>query len=134
MPKPRRNPSNPGPRRRSASSGWEAVWQGDGEAAAEIVAGGLSAAGIPARTMGAQQVPTGYPHGFQRDTWAVFAPSSRAADARDLLWQRGDESGIVSGGDDLSSEQRATLRLVLILAVYAGLPAIILGAVYAILD
>lgn len=129
---------NPRPKqtasRRQASSRWEAVWQGDGEAAAEIVAGGLSAAGIPTRTMGGQQLPSGYPHAFQRDTWAVFAPSARADDARDLLRTRGDEAGIVSGGDDLSTEQRATLRLLLILAIYVGLPAIVLGGIYTLFD
>lgn len=133
MPKHRRKQTRPNASERQASSGWEAVWQGDGEAAAEIVAGGLSAAGIPTRTMGGQQLPSGYPHAFQRDTWAVFAPSARADDARDLLRQRGDEAGIVSAGDDLSSEQRATLRVILILAIYVGIPAIILGTLYAVL-
>jgi len=134
MPTPRRKHTNSDHRVQSAHPEWEPVWQGDGEASAEIVAGGVAAAGIPTRTMGAQQVPTGYPHAFQRDTWAVFVPSSRAEAAGELLRTRGDETSIVSGSEDISSEQRATLRLVLILAVYVGIPAVILGSVYAILD
>ncbi len=118
MSKPRRKHPNPPAPPHQPSSGWEAVWQGDGEAPAEIVAGGLSAAGIPARTMGGQQLPSGYPHVFQRDTWAVFTPSSHAGHAREILRQRGDHAGIVSGTGNLSAEQRATLRLALILGIY----------------
>jgi len=98
------------------------VWQGDGEAAAAIIAGGLHSSGIKAQVQGLHPFGVaGQP--FTRNTWAVCVPSSKAEAARHLLHQRGESHHIVSGTDDFSSEQVATLKFVV-----AGLFAVAVAA------
>jgi hypothetical protein len=107
---------------------WEPVWQGNSEAEAEIVAGGLQADGIPARSLGSQQVPVALPYAFLADTWAVFVPSSRAERSRDILRRRGSAADIVEGSSDFSGDQRATLKFAAI-----GLLAMAVFALYQVL-
>lgn len=106
------------PPRSGVRAPWEPVWEGDGEAQAGIIALALRDSGIPAEVQGGRQVQ-GYPHAFQRSTWAVFVPSGLAAGARALLRERDEGANLVDGGDDLSGLQRSTLKFVL-----AGLLAI----------
>jgi hypothetical protein len=94
---------------------WEAVWQGNGEAQAQIVADGLGVRGIRARIQGARPID-GLPHAFQVNTWAVVVPTQQAAEARDVLLDRGEAAGIVAAADGSAAEKRATLRFVLLLA------------------
>jgi hypothetical protein len=86
---------------------WEPVWQGNGEAQAHIVAGGLRATGINVRIQGARQTQA-LPHAFQRDAWALFVPLTQAASARAILRGHGEEAGVVDGSADRAG-QRATL-------------------------
>lgn len=81
--------------RRQASS-WQPVWQGDGEAPAAIVADSLRGRGIDARPVGGRQAAGGYPHAWQRDTWAVIVRVKDAAAARDILDETGEDANVVS--------------------------------------
>jgi len=108
-------PVSPG---REVGAGWEPVWEGNGEAQAEIIALALRDSGITAHAQGAQQIQ-GYPHAFQQATWAVFVPAAHSRAARHLLAERHEGHNIVDLDDDLSSLQRSTLKFVL-----AGLAAI----------
>lgn len=90
-------------------AGWEPVWQGNGEAQAQIVADGLASRGIRARTQGARQAGGGLPHAFQLNTWAVVVPVKQAAQARSVLRSLGEEAGIVHGGGQSAADRRATL-------------------------
>ncbi len=108
-------PVSPAP---EVGAGWEPVWEGNGEAQAEIIAHALRDAGIAAHTQGGQQIQ-GYPHAFQPGTWAVFVPAAHSRAARHLLAERQEGHNIVHPDDDLSSLQRSTLKFVL-----AGLAAI----------
>lgn len=107
-----------------AGAGWEPVWQGNGEAQAEIVALALRNSGIAARVQGGQPVQ-GYPHAFQQDTWAVFVPIASSGAARRLLVDRDERANLVGADGDLSALQRSTIKFVL-----AGLLAIAAYVVY----
>lgn len=99
---------------------WEAVWQGDSEPAANVVAGSLQADGIGARVQGGRMVSLGLPAGAPGGLWAVFTPAADAGRARDLLRQSGDSANIVAApGEDSGGLQAATLKFafVAILAV-----------------
>jgi hypothetical protein len=95
---------------------WEPVWQGNGEAQAEIVAGGLGVSGIPARVQGARPIQ-GLPSPFQLNTWAVIVPASRADAARLLLREHGEGAGVVSGAGQTRSDRAATIRFAVLLAL-----------------
>lgn len=114
-----------GPRRGGPA---EAVWQGDTEGEAAIVAGRLRTAGIRVITQGARQLAGGYPHAFQRHTWAVAVPGREVQRARQILRAHGHDPGIVEGisGEGLSRDQRATLRLALLLAAAIAVLAVFL--------
>lgn len=93
-------------------SRWEPVWEGDSEAAANIVAGRLDADGFRTQVVGGRATPGGYPHAFQRATWAILVTMGEAARARDLLRDRGESNNIVTSGSGvLDTNGRATLRL-----------------------
>jgi len=99
----------------AATPPWEPVWQGNGEAQAHIVAEGLGVRGIRARIQGARPID-GLPHAFQVNTWAVVVPVQQAAEARDVLLDRGEAAGIISAGTQDAAGRRATLRFVALLA------------------
>lgn len=98
---------------------WEAVWQGDSEPAANVVAGSLQADGIGARVQGGRMISLGLPAGAPGGLWAVFTPAADAGRARDLLRQSGDSANIVAAAGADSDLQTATLKFafVAILAV-----------------
>ncbi len=101
---------------------WEAVWQGDSEGAANVVAGSLRVDGINARVHGGRMISLGLPAGAPGGNWAVFAPSGEAARARDFLLRRGDGPNVVSApGADDDELRAATLKFALaaLLAVAA---------------
>ncbi|MCC7365630.1 MAG: hypothetical protein IT303_14790 [Dehalococcoidia bacterium] len=87
--------------RRQSTTAWEPVWQGDGEAAAVVVADALRVRGIDARPVGARQIGGGgYPHAWQRGTWAVIVRARDAAAARDALDATGEDANLVYGPTD----------------------------------
>ncbi len=89
---------------------WEPVWQGDGEAAASIVAGGLEADGIRAQVQGLRAAGGIRGQFLARNTWSVFVLSDHADEARRLLRKRHDDPNIVTTNADLMSSQIATLK------------------------
>ena len=90
---------------------WEAVWQGKSEPDAEIVAGGLNADGIRARTsVSALRGPGLMMLRTFGETWTVFVPTAHAEDARRNLRHRGNGGGIVESERDFSGDRRATLK------------------------
>jgi len=103
-------------------SRWEPVWEGDSEAAASIVAGRLDADGFRTQVVGGRATPGGYPHAFQRATWAILVRSGEAPRARDLLRDRGESNNIVTAGSGaLDASGRATLRIALQVVVVLAL-------------
>lgn len=124
MSKPSRRRRNP-VRHLHEGVEWEPVWQGNSEAEAEIVAGGLHADGFAARSMGSQSLPSALPHAFLADTWAVFVPSSHASQVRRVLRQRGSDADVVESPQNFSRDQAATLKFVV-----AGLIAVALFAIF----
>ncbi|MFN8508576.1 MAG: hypothetical protein U0547_13590 [Dehalococcoidia bacterium] len=103
-------------------SRWEPVWEGDSEAAASIVAGRLDADGFRTQVVGGRATPGGYPHAFQRATWAILVRSGEAPRARDLLRDRGESDNIVTAGSGaLDASGRATLRVALQVVVVLAL-------------
>jgi len=111
---------------------WEQVWQGTGEAVAEIVAGRLHAEGIPANVRG---------HSFQQralvfalqGAWAVYVPGPAASLARDVLRAHGEADNIIEAESPsgLTSSQSATLKVAfigLLLIAIAGIVAAIRAA------
>ncbi len=92
---------------------WEAIWQGEGEALAEIIAGSLAARGIRARTRGTGALPMAIPGGFIPDTRVVFVRRRDARLARAHLRNSGETANLVGGPEDdaaLNRNQVATLR------------------------
>ncbi len=91
---------------------WEAIWQDESEARAEIIAGSLAARGIRARTQGTGRLPMAIPGGLVPDTRIVFVRHRDARLARAHLHNTGEAANVVGGPDDdaaLSREQAATL-------------------------
>jgi len=115
--------------RDDASGGWEQVWQGTSESAAEIVAGRLHAEGLRANVRG---------HSFQQRTmpfamqgaWAVYTPVASAGLARDVLRAHGEASNVIEPEPEhgLTPGQRDTIRF----AVLGLLVMAIVGVVAAI--
>jgi len=103
---------------------WEAVWQGEGEARAEIIAGSLTSRGIRARTQGAGRLPMAIPAGLVPETWVVFVRRRDARLARAHLYKSGEAVNVVGGPADdaaLNRDQLATLRFAALgLLVVAG--------------
>ena len=100
------------------------MWEGLGEAQASVVAGGLESSGIRAQvtfTRIAAQPLT-------RESWFVLVRLQEAEAARHLLHQRGEGHAIITGNQDISSDQLATLKFVAL----ALLAAIIIGLLLAI--
>jgi hypothetical protein len=102
---------------------YEPVWQGNGEAAAAIIAGGLQADGIRARMQGGRPTANTLTHAFARDTWAVFVHCRDAARARELLYEQEEGPNVIEGEDPeaFAANQRATLKF----AVFAVLGGIV---------
>jgi hypothetical protein len=98
----------------ASHAGWEPVWEGNGEAQALIVAGGLVTRGIDARVQGARPIE-GLPHAFQVGTWAVFVAEEDAEHARDVLRDQGEGASLISGERSRGEERTATLRFVVYL-------------------
>jgi hypothetical protein len=98
------------------SKAWEPVWQGNGEAQAQIVADGLGQYGIRARVQGARPIQ-GLPSAFQLNTWAVIVPLAQAETARARLREQGEGSSVVTGSGPTMSDRAATLRFALLLAL-----------------
>jgi hypothetical protein len=98
----------------ASRAGWQPVWEGNGEAQALIVAGGLETCGIDARVQGARPID-GLPHAFQASTWAVFVANEDAERARDVLRDQGEGAAILSGDGERREERTATLRFVVYL-------------------
>jgi len=99
---------------------WDAVWEGNGEAQASVVAGGLGSSGIRAQVTFSRIAA----QPFARESWVVMVPARHAEAARQLLHERGEGHRVVTGDDDVSAEQVATLKFVavaLIAAVVIGL-------------
>ncbi len=100
------------PRGHRPASHWVPIWEGDSEAAASIVAGRLDAEGFRVQVVGGRATPGGFPHVFQRGTWAILASSGEAERARGVLRDRGESHNIVdSGAEGLGTNGRATLRI-----------------------
>lgn len=94
---------------------WEAIWQGDGEARAGIVAGGLAARGIRARTHGTGRLPMALPGAFAHDTRLVMVRHKDARRARAHLRSTGEAANVIGDPEEdgaLDSGQRATLWFV----------------------
>lgn len=100
--------------RRPGPSQFEAVWEGDGEMSASVIAGSLEADGIRAIVQGIRPLPYSGMTAFGAGTWTVSVPASMAEKARALLRATGEESGIVSGSLGLEGSQAATLKLILV--------------------
>lgn len=124
MSKPRRRKPL-GRRLRPARRSWEAVWQGDLEANASIVAGGLDADGIPARVQGSQAVRGYFGMWLAPDHWAVVVPGSHADKARDILRDRGDEAGVVEN-TEMDADAAFDLGFKLLLS-FVGLILVVLA-------
>jgi hypothetical protein len=111
------------PRRRRS---WEAVWQGDMEATASIVAGGLDANGIPARIQGSDAIRSYVGMWLPGGAWAVIVPSSEAEHARDLLRERGEEAGVVEGGGTMDFNETFDLGTKIMLS-FVGIILLVLA-------
>jgi len=103
---------------------WEPVWEGIGEVQASIIAGGLESSGIRAQVtfnrLAAQPLT--------RESWFVLVRLQEAEAARHLLHQRGEGHAVVTGDQDISADQLATLKFVAV----ALLAAIVIGLLIAI--
>ena len=96
--------------RRPGPSRLAVVWEGDSEMSASVIAGSLEADGIRAVIQGIRPLPYSGMTAFGAGTWSISVPSSKARQARTLLRESGEESGIVSGSLDLGQSHVATLK------------------------
>ena len=90
---------------------WEAVWVGDGEAVASIVAGSLEAEGIDTQTSGTSTAARAGAGFSPFSTWAVLVRASQAEQARDSLRATGESANVVAGGGVSGADVRALFRL-----------------------
>ena len=111
---------------------WEPVWQGDGEAAASIVAGGLEADGIRAQVQGVRAAGGIRGQFLARNTWSVFVLSSHADEARRLLRKRHDDPNIVTSNADLTSSQIATLKFAVVGLIAAAVVVLLVFVRYGV--
>ncbi|MGH2632453.1 MAG: hypothetical protein ACRDG3_03495 [Tepidiformaceae bacterium] len=125
------SPDGHGRRRRARMHGipgraprWEAVWEGSGEAQASVVGGGLEASGIRTQVTSSRVAAQPFTHQF----WFVMVPLRQAEAARHLLRDRGEAHRVVTGDDDTSADQIATLKFVAV----ALLAAVVIGLLIAI--
>jgi len=106
---------------------WEVVWWGATEVDAELTAGQLRAAGIPALVEGSATPyrAAAFPLG---GTWLIRVPAEAIESARALLEEVGEGPNLEAeeGGDLLDANQRATLKA-------AGFGLAVLGIVILLL-
>lgn len=106
---------------------WEVVWRGPTEVEAELTAGQLRAAGIPALVEGSATPyrAAAFPLG---GTWLIRVPAEAIEPARALLEEVGEGPNLETeeGGDLLDANQRATLKA-------AGFGLAVLGIVILLL-
>lgn len=111
-----------GRRRTHRTASWVQVWQGDGEAQAEIVAQGLGASGIRTR-VGSSPLTLPYGARLQTSAWTILVPGHDAERARELLQERHEGPRVVSGeADTVADNFRVIMRLT---ALAAGLFALV---------
>lgn len=98
------------PGRKPEPSRFEAVWEGDSEMLASVIAGSLETDGIRAVILGSRPIPHSGLTVLGSGMWSVSVPSSKADQARDLLRESGEEGGVVSSSTGLGGNQLMTLR------------------------
>lgn len=105
---------------------WEVVWMGEGEVAAQIVAGRLEAEGLRTRIRGSS-LPARWGGGpTAGGDWAVAVPGASAAEARAILRER-DDPNVFEGADHVAENVRLMVRIAP-WAVIAVLVLLIVGA------
>ena len=113
---------------------WEVVWRGPTEIDAELTAGQLRAAGIPAMVEGSQTPyrAAAFPLG---GTWLIRVPAEAIEPARALLEEVGEGPNLETeeGGDLLDANQRATLKNQRATLKAAGFGLAVLGIVILLL-
>ena len=89
---------------------WEQVWQGDSEAAANIIAGRLEGDGVRTRVIG-DSVPYRIGAMTVGSQSGILVPAGKAAHARDLLRDYDEGHNVLEdeSGEGLTTSQRATL-------------------------
>lgn len=106
---------------------WEQVWQGESEAVASIVAGGLEADGIRTRIHG-HTTPYRTAAFNLGGSWAILVPAGKAAHARGLLREHDEAHNVIEpeDGSGLTTQQRSTIRFAILL--FVGFALLIGGA------
>lgn len=78
--------------------------------AASVIAGSLQADGIRAVILGSRPIPQSGLTVLGSGMWSVSVPSAKANEARHLLRESGEESGVVSSSPRLGGNQLMTLK------------------------